>query len=90
MGSQSAGFWDPAAPSKKTAFDTDLLGFYVDSGFNDTLTAGTGFTTRTNVSNASDMELLAEDQLAALGATPNASVGTGANTDWLMSTIVFK
>ena len=25
MGSQSAGFWDPAAPSKKTAFDTDLL-----------------------------------------------------------------
>ena len=59
-------------------------------GFNDTLTAGTGFTSRVNVSKTNNMELLVEDQLPALGATPNASAGTGANTVWLMSTIVFK
>jgi hypothetical protein len=66
------------------------LGFYVESGFNDTLTAGPGFTSRANVSNAPDMELLAEDQPAAQGATPNAGAGTGASTVWLMSTVVFK
>jgi hypothetical protein len=36
------------------------------------------------------MELLAEDQVVPLGATPNASVTTGANTDWLVSTVVLK
>ena len=66
------------------------LGFYVDSGFGDTLTAGSGWTQRVNVSNAPDMELLVEDQLPAQGATPNASAGTGASTTWLMSTLVFK
>jgi hypothetical protein len=73
-----------------TASNELALGFYVDSGFGDTLTAGTGFTARTNVSNTPDMELLAEDQFPAQGATPNASAGTGANTVWLMSTVVFK
>ena len=73
-----------------TASNELALGFYVDSGFGDTLTAGNGFTARTNVSNTSDMELLAEDQFPAQGATPNASAGTGANTPWLMSTVVFK
>jgi hypothetical protein len=66
------------------------LGFYVDSGFGDTLTAGNGFTGRSNVSNTPDMELLVEDQSAALGATPAATVGTGSNTVWLMSTVVLK
>jgi hypothetical protein len=66
------------------------IGFYVDSGFNDTLTAGSGWTSRVNVSKASNMELLVEDQLPALGATPNATAGTGSNTVWLMSTVVFK
>jgi hypothetical protein len=37
-----------------------------------------------------DMQLLVEDRTVAAGATPNATVGTGANTDWLMATIVFK
>ena len=36
------------------------------------------------------MELLAEDQVVGRGATPNASVTTGANTYWLMSTVVLK
>jgi predicted sugar kinase len=66
------------------------MGFYVDSGFNDTLTAGSGWTSRVNVSKASNMEFIVEDQLPALGATPNASAGTGPNTTWLMSTVVFK
>jgi hypothetical protein len=54
------------------------------------LTAGSGFTGRVNVSPASDMELLAEDQIVGLGATPAAAVGTGANTVWLAATVVFK
>ena len=66
------------------------VGFYADSGFGDTLSAGSGFTQRVNVSNVGDMELLAEDQIAGAGASPNASVGTGANTYWLAATIVFK
>jgi hypothetical protein len=66
------------------------LGFYVDSGFGDTLTAGPGWTQRANVSPTSDIELVLEDQLPALGATPNATAGTGATTTWLMSTVVFK
>ncbi len=37
------------------------------------------------------MEVLTEDQaLASAGATPNASVGTGAHTIWLMATVVLK
>src|SRR6185312_12662778 len=52
---------------------------------------GSGWTSRVNVSNASDIELLAEDQTeASAGATPNASVGTGANTVWQVATVVLK
>ena len=78
------------ATAATTAANELAMGFYVDSGFGDTLTPGSGFTARTNVSNTPDMELVAEDQLVGQGATPNASVGTGPNTVWLMSTIVFK
>jgi hypothetical protein len=74
-----------------TAGNELAIGFYADSGFGDTLAAGSGDTVRINVSNTSDMELLAEDQpLAASGATPNAGVATGANTVWLMATVVLK
>ncbi|MBV9285051.1 MAG: fibronectin type III domain-containing protein, partial [Acidimicrobiia bacterium] len=79
-----------ATGSGTTAGGELAMGFYVDSGFGDSLTAGSGFTGRSNVSNTSDIELLAEDQLVALGAKPNATAGTGANTTWLMATVVFK
>ena len=36
------------------------------------------------------MEILAEDQVVAAGATPAASASTGANTIWEMATVVFK
>ena len=42
------------------------------------------------MSNASDIEFVIEEQVPSQGVTPNASVGTGANTTWLMSTVVFK
>jgi hypothetical protein len=78
-------------PTAATTAGNELaVGFYNDSGFGDTLTAGSGWTQRINVSNTSDIEFLVEDQLAALGATPNASVGTGAKTVWEMATVVFK
>jgi hypothetical protein len=74
-----------------TAGNELALGLYVDSGFGDALSSGTGYTSRVNVSNTPDMELLVEDQLLpSAGATPNASAGTGSGTTWLMATIVLK
>ncbi|MDQ4212833.1 fibronectin type III domain-containing protein [Microbacterium sp. ASV81] len=65
------------------------LGFYADSGFGTTPTPSSGFTGRASITGASDMDLLVEDQTAATGATPNAGAATGANTIWLMATVVF-
>ena len=68
-----------------------VVGFYADSGFDDNLMARMGFNGRVNVSPTGEMELVAEDALTgATGATPSASVQTGASTIWLMATIVFK
>jgi hypothetical protein len=80
-----------SGPTAGTGAGNELaVGFYSDSGFGDTLTAGSGYTARTNISGTGDMELLAEDQVVAASATPAASVGTGANTAWEMATVVFK
>jgi titin len=73
-----------------TAGNELAIGFYSDSGFGDTLTAGSGWTSRTNISDTGDMEILAEDQAAGAGATPAAAAGAGANTIWEMATVVFK
>jgi hypothetical protein len=74
-----------------TTADGELaVGFYTDSGFGRTLTAGAGFSQRVNVSPAGDMEFLVEDQPVALGGRPNATIGTAANTPWIVTTIVFK
>ena len=88
---KSAGSVASGATPATTAPSELALGFYVDSGFGDTLTPGSGWTSRVNVSNASDIEMLAEDQTeGSAGATPNASVGTGANTVWQVATVVLK
>ncbi len=80
-----------SGPTAATGAGGELaVGFYSDSGFGDTLTAGSGYTARTNISNTGDMELLAEDQVVGAGATPAASAGTGAKTVWEMATVVFK
>jgi hypothetical protein len=80
-----------SGPTAATGAGNELaVGFYSDSGFGDTLTAGAGYTARTNISGTDDMELLAEDQVVGAGATPAASVGTGAKTVWEMATVVFK
>ena len=67
-----------------------MLGVYTDSGFGNALGADPGFTERVNVSPTSDIELEAEDAVAAAGATPAARVSTGAGTPWLMATVAFK
>ena len=51
--------------------------------------AGAATTVRANVSPTSDIEMLAEDQPVSAGATPAASVSTGARHLWLMATVVF-
>ncbi len=88
------GSGTPAVASGATAATTGpgelAIGFYADSGFGDALSAASGWTQRVNVSKVGDMELLAEDQVVSAGATPNASVTTGANTYWLMSAVVLK
>lgn len=88
-GSRAATVSSGATPST-TAANELALGFYVDSGFGDTLTVGASYTGHVNVSNTSDMELLAEDQIVPAGATPAATAGTGASTTWSMATIVLK
>jgi hypothetical protein len=90
-GSTSGAATVSSGATASTSANQELaLGIYADSGFGDNLTAGSGFTSRVNVSPTSNAELLVEDQLVATGATPNASVGTGANTVWLMDTVVLK
>ena len=86
----SAATVQSVATSPTAAPNELAVGFYADSGFGDSLAGGSGYTVRTNISPASDMEMLAEDQsLPAAGATPAASVQTGAKTVWLMATVVF-
>jgi len=46
------------------------VGFYSDSGVSNTLTAGSGWTQRANISPAADMELLTDDQVVAAATIP--------------------
>ena len=78
------------ATAATTAGPELAVGFYADSGFGDSLTAGSGWTQRVNVSPTGDMEFVVEDQIVAAGATPNATFGTGGSTPWLAAAIVFK
>jgi Domain of unknown function (DUF1929)/Fibronectin type III domain len=79
------------ATAPSTAAGELALGFYVDSGFGDTLAGDSTYTVRTNVSPTSDMELLAQDRvLTAAGTTANPTTSAGANTTWLAATLVLK
>src|SRR5207244_8299369 len=80
------------ATAATTGSNELALGLYADSGFSDTLTAGTGFAARATLAPTDDAEMLAEDQIVAAGATPNAGVriATGSTTVWLMATVVLK
>jgi hypothetical protein len=86
----SAATVTSGATPATTAGNELAIGFYADSGFGDTLTPGTGYTSRVKVAPTPDMEMLVEDQVVGQGATPAAKVGTGANTTWLMATLVFN
>jgi hypothetical protein len=77
------------ATAAVTATNELSLGFYLDSGFGATLTAGAGYVSRVKVAPAGDMELLVEDKPVASGDTPTATVTTGSNTTWLMADVVF-
>jgi hypothetical protein len=78
------------ATAATTAPNELSVGFYSDSGFGDTLTAGPGYTGRVNVAPDGDMEMFIEDAVVGQGATPQPSVTTGASTIWEMATVVFK
>ena len=86
----AAGTVASGTTAATTASGELTLGFYADSGFGDTVTAGAGFASRADVSPTSDIEVAAEDQTAALGATPSATFGTGAKTVWLAAALVLR
>ena len=80
-----------SGPTAATTGDQKLaVGFYADSGFGATLVSDALFTQRVNVSPTSDMEFVVEDGIVNTGATPNATVRTGANVPWSMGTVVFE
>ncbi len=84
-GTVSSGASAPAAANGEIA-----LGFYVDSGFRQNLTAGSGYTARSTISAVTDMELMVEDQAVGQAATPSATFGTGAATVWLSAVVVLR
>jgi hypothetical protein len=91
VGKTSAAQTVSSGATPATAAANELaIGAYADSGFGDTLSPGAGFTSQVNVSPAGDMELVMEDQVLGAGATPAASVSTGASTYWQMATLVLK
>jgi RHS repeat-associated protein len=86
----SAATVSSGASAAATNLNEIALGFYVESGFSNTLTPGAGYTQRANVSPTGDIALLTEDKPVANGATATATVGTGANTPWMAAVVVFK
>ena len=81
----ASGATAPASASGELA-----LGFYADSGFSATIGAGSGWTQRSNDSPNGTIQTLTEDESAAAGATPNATMTAGANTVWLAATVVLR
>ncbi len=70
--------------------DEIALGFYADSGFGDTLAAGSGWTQRASVASVGDMEVFAEDRLVPAGGTAAATFASGAATKWLAATVLLR
>ena len=90
-GTTSAAGTVSSGATPTTSGNNELaMGFYADSGSNHALGAGSGYTSRVNVSPTSDIQLLVEDQVLAAKGTPNASASTGASTTWLMGILVLK
>jgi Domain of unknown function (DUF1929)/Fibronectin type III domain len=86
----AAGAVSSGATPATTGANELALGLYLDSGFEDTLGGGSGYTTRANVSPTGNIELLAQDAVVGLGSAPNPTFSTGAKTVWLTSTVVLK
>jgi hypothetical protein len=47
------------------------------------------YTSRINLSPNGNMDMLVQDHPTGAGSTPGARTTTGANTVWVMATIVF-
>jgi hypothetical protein len=87
---RSANVTSGATPA--TAQPGDLaVGIYADSGFGDTLKAGRGYDARIAIAQTRTMmEQLIEDRVVGSRARAAATVHTGAQTAWMMATIVFR
>ena len=87
---KTAGTVSSGATQATTGAEDLAIGFYLDSGFEDKLAGGSGYTTRANVSPEENIELLAQDAVVTAGSTPNPTFSTGASTIWLASTITLQ
>jgi hypothetical protein len=87
---QSAASVSSGSTPATTAPGELAIGFYSDSGFGDTLSAGAGYTKRVSVAPTGDIEMLVEDAVVGQGAQPAPSVSTGAATVWEMAAVVFR
>jgi hypothetical protein len=85
-----AGTVQSGATATTSGSNELAMGFYADSGFDDNVGSGSGYSSRVDVSPTGDVELLVEDQVLTAVGTANASATTGANTTWLMGTVVLK
>jgi hypothetical protein len=73
-----------------TAGNELAVGFYLDSGFATSPTAGAGYTLRSSVGPFNDMDFLTEDRIVGQAATPAGTAGINKTAIWLMGTVVFK
>jgi hypothetical protein len=88
---RSAATATSGATAPTTARGELAIGFYADSGFGDLLRPGHGYTQRAVIERTRTMmEQLVEDRVVSRGSTPSASIHTGAQTPWIMATIVFR
>ena len=82
----SSGATAPSAGAGELA-----VGLYADSGFGDTVTAGSGERSRFDLSRTRTMmEQLVEARVVSAGTRVTSTAHTGARTPWMMATIVFR
>ena len=86
----AAGTVSSGATQPTTGANELAIGFYLDSGFGDTLGGGSGYTTRANVSPDGDIELLAAGRRRRRRGDAQPHLRTGAATTWLASTVVLQ
>ncbi|WP_159806709.1 PA14 domain-containing protein [Cellulomonas citrea] len=86
----AAGDASSGATAATTGDNELAVGFYSDSGFSTTPTAGAGFTGRATIAGATDLDMLVQDKVVPAGTSVTSTTGTGADVPWQAGVVVFK